>query len=390
MMMNPLKRLAAGSSGRLLTVLLIATIASSAALARHVVEPPANPEPILSEGIVGLLRPIDISSITTPIPVTIAEVVVAPGDELTANQPIARIDRTDGERELARLALEIERATGEVNERERAVAWTEHANQRLVAEVAQATAALALAERETQAVPMRQARDSPERAQVAYERAVMKLRRAEELASTGLVAKQDVQDARFEVRMASDDLANARLAADAATHLHSAEQTQTRARQELSLAEERRQLAVQQAELQRARLGLQETKLRYDTARLAVADAFVRAPRAGAIVELPLHEGDRLSPGALLAKIAPLDPIAVDVDVAPAVVNTLQIGGLARVDVSAVKLFDAEGSIRSIAPLPGDDGKYSVRLTLANPTRARLAGQTAKVKFSIPRPARRP
>src|SRR5207244_1416575 len=111
--------------------LLVATIASSAALARHVVEPPADPGPVLSDALVGLLRPIDINSITTPIPVTIAEVMVAPGDELTTNQPIARIDRTDGDRELARLTLEIQRATADVNQRERAVAWTEHASQRL-------------------------------------------------------------------------------------------------------------------------------------------------------------------------------------------------------------------------------------------------------------------
>ena len=114
----------------------------------------------------------------------------------------------------------------------------------------------------------------------------------------------------------------------------------------------------------------------------------MRAPRSGAVIELPLHAGDRLSAGALLAKIAPLDPIAVDVDVAPLMVNTLKVGGVARVDVAAVKLFGAEGSIRSIAPVPGDDGRYSVRLTLANPTKARLAGQTAKVKFSTQRAGR--
>jgi hypothetical protein len=93
--------------------------------------------------------------------------------------------------------------------------------------------------------------------------------------------------------------------------------------------------------------------------------------------------------GTLLAKIAPLDPVAIDIDVPPAAVNLLATGGLARVDVPAVKLLDGEARIRSIAPLPGEDGRYSVQLTLANPTRARLAGQTAHVKLFANRPSSR-
>jgi multidrug resistance efflux pump len=163
--------------------------------------------------------------------------------------------------------------------------------------------------------------------------------------------------------------------------VHAAEQTQARARQDLSLAEQRRQLALQQGELREARITLQEAKLRYDTARSTMGDAFVRAPRAGAILECAVHAGDRVPAGTLLAKIAPLDPVAVDVDVPPNVVNLLQNGGLARVDVPTVKLLDADARVRSIAPLPGEDGRYSVQLTLANPTRARLAGQTAHVRL---------
>ena len=387
MMKKPMSFLTSASTGRVLAILIAATMVSAAALARRVAEPPAEPERVATEALVGLLRATDVSSIMTPVSVTIAEILVAQGDELAAGDPIARLDRTNTERELAQLSLEIERARQNVAGREQAVAWLEHASQRLVTETTQASAQLALAERETQQVPMRQARDSPERAQLAYEKALLKARRAEQLAASGLMSKQDVEDARFEVRMASDDLENAKRAAEAANRVHAAEETQARARRDLSFADQRRQLAAQQAELRQARLGLQEVTLRYETARLAAAEEFVRAPRAGAIIELPIHAGDRLPSGALLAKIAPLDPIAVDVDVPPLVVNLLETGGPARVDVPAVRLFDGEARIRSIAPLPGDAGKYSVQLTLANPTRARLAGQTANVKLLINRAA---
>src|SRR6266542_866161 len=246
-MLKPLKVLTSRATRRVLIGLLVGTMVSAAALARRAVDPPAATERITSDALVGLLRPTDISSIMTPIALTVAEIVAAPGDEVTAGQPLARIDRTDGERELAHLSLEIERATQDVGERERVIAWTEHNNQGLVTETAQAGVDLALAERETQQVPVRQMRDSPERAQVAYEKAIMKARRA----------------------------------AEAATRVHAAEQTQARARHDLTIADQQRQLAEQQAQLRQARIRLEETKLRYETIRGAVAEAFVRAPRAG-------------------------------------------------------------------------------------------------------------
>src|SRR5918996_2486174 len=203
--MNPLRYLKFASTGRVLAVRLGVTLLSAAALARRVAEPSAAPERIGDEAFVGLLGAPDVTSVIPPVPLTIAEIVVAPGDELAAGAPIARLDRTDADRELAHLTLELERATQNVAERERAVAWTENASQRLVSETTHASSELAIAARETQQVPMRQARDSPERAQVAYDKAVMKARRAEQLAASGLLAKQEVEDARFEVTMAADD-----------------------------------------------------------------------------------------------------------------------------------------------------------------------------------------
>src|SRR5919108_3810167 len=141
-MINLLKFIKSASTGRILAVLLGTSLLSAAALARRVAEPPAAPERIGSEAFVGLLRATDVTSVIAPAPMTIAEVVAAPGDELRAGDPIARLDRTEADRELAHLTLELERATQNVVERERAVAWTEHASQRLTSEAAQANLAL--------------------------------------------------------------------------------------------------------------------------------------------------------------------------------------------------------------------------------------------------------
>src|SRR3954453_15838025 len=121
-MTNPLNYLKSASTVRVLAVLVGTTLLSAAALARRVAEPPAAPERIGSEAFVGLIRAVDVTSVIAPAPLTIAEIVAAPGDELAAGAPIARLDRSEADRELAHLTLELERATQNVAERERAVA----------------------------------------------------------------------------------------------------------------------------------------------------------------------------------------------------------------------------------------------------------------------------
>ena len=363
-------------------LVLIVIVVASAAMAKKALEPAAEAAISLTDAFVGLIVSDDISSITTPTGITIAETLVAVGDQLVQGQPIARIDDVEGQRELVQLNLETARSRQEVVDREQLVGILRDSIERLVAE--DAPAQLALAEREVQQVPMRQWRDSPERAEVAYEQAVIKARRLEELAAAGLVPKQDVEEGQFAVRLAADDLANARRAAEANQRVQDAEVSQSRVRRELSLAEHRQQLAEQLSGLGQARFRLTAAQMRSDAARDVLANPFVRAARAGAVIELPVHPGDRLASGALVARMSPLDPMAIDIDVAPSFANMVRAGDVARVEVPAIDATDRPARIRSIAPLPGDDGHYAVRLFLPNPTRARLAGQVAHVRLAVP------
>jgi len=100
------------------------------------------------------------------------------------------------------------------------------------------------------------------------------------------------------------------------------------------------------------------------------------------VLELPVRAGDRVPAGALVATIASLDPIAVDIDVAPRFVRGVRAGDVARVGVPSIGVTARAAHVRSIAPAPGDDGQYSIRLLVPNSTRPRLlAGQTAYVTF---------
>jgi multidrug efflux pump subunit AcrA (membrane-fusion protein) len=367
----------------LAVVILAAAVITSVALARRAAGPGervdgVTPPPVL----VGFVQPGDVASITVATPVTIAAVLVEAGDNVAAGQPIARTDRDDAERELAKLNLDVERAQQEVIEGEHAVASLQDTVRLLVTEATDAAAQLEFAEREAQQVPVRQAKDSPERAQLAYDQARLRERRLEDLAARGLVSKQEVDDAAFTSRIAAEDLANAQQAADAAKRVRQAQQEQALARHRLSLSDQRQKLADRLTQLQQAKIRLQQAQMTYKGAELISADAFVRAPREGAIIERPVHPGDRLASGMLVARLASLDPVAIDVDVAPLVVNALRVGEAARVDLPAIAAVGREARIRSIAALPGDSGKYVVRLTMPNPEHARLVGQTAYVTFA--------
>jgi multidrug resistance efflux pump len=366
-----------------LAVALVAAVIASVALARQAAGPGERVDGVAPPAVlVGFVQPGDVASVTAPTPVTIAAVLVEAGDDVAAGQPIARTDRDDAERELARLNLDVERAQQDVIECDRAVAWLQDAIRRLQTEATDTVAQLEFAEREAQQVPIRQAKDSPERAQLAYDQARLRERRLEDLAAKGLVSKQEVDDAAFASRIAAEDLANARQAADAAKRVRHAQQEQALARRRLSLADQRQRLAGQLTQLQQAKIRLQQAQMTYKGAQLISADAFVRAPREGTILDRPVHPGDRLAAGMLVARLASLDPVAIDVDVAPLVVNALRVGEAARVTLPAIKAVGREARIRSIAALPGDSGKYVVRLTMPNPGHARLVGQTAHVTFA--------
>jgi multidrug resistance efflux pump len=361
-------------------VILVVSVVTSAALARRVVAPDDEGRHARVQSAVGLIRPGDVTSVTLPAAGSVAEVLVAVGDEVKDDQPLARVTLPDGRHDLAQLIIDVERAQQEVLARERDVIWARQAIERL--QNGDPASQLARAEREAQQVPMRQAKDSPDRAYAAWEAALLRQLRFEQLAAAGLVARQDADEAQAAYRVASDDLTNAMRAADAAEQLRAAEAAQTKARRGLSLAESQKQLGDQQAALGQARLQLRQAQLRQEAARSKTGESVIRVQRSGTVVDLPIHAGDRLPEGTLIARIASLDPLTIDIDIEPLLVNTLKVGGPAQVNVPAIHLVNQTAKIRTIAPLPADNGKYPVQLTVANPARARLAGQTAEVTLS--------
>jgi len=220
------------------------------------------------------------------------------------------------------------------------------------------------------------------RGQASCEQAQVRVRDAAQLGAVGLLSKREVDDAAFAMRMAADDLRNALTAAETSERLKLAEDAQIRARHVAALDQQQQHLIAARAALQQARLTLSKVQLQYDAARQRITDTFVRAPRSGAIVELAVHAGDRLAAGAVLGRLASIDLMTVDVDVTARIVNAIRIGDVARVDIPGMNVLGLDARVRGIGPVPGDNGKFPLQLALSNPSRVRLAGQTAVVSLA--------
>jgi membrane fusion protein (multidrug efflux system) len=329
----------------------------------------------------GLVRARDVTAVALPTPLTIKTVMVQIGDRVAAGQVLLQLDDAEARLAVAQLQFERDRARASANHLEESLASIDRSLTGLTAAVAEANAQLAIAQRESEAVPVRQWKDSPERAQAAYEQAAARARRLAALARDGLVAPQDVEDAQAGLRVASDDVANAQRAAQAAQKVGALQAQQSRAQTKLAIAEQRRQRIDRQGELIQARLRLEQTDAALAQASARLADSTVRATHDAVVADVSVRPGDRVLAGATLLKLATLDPMVVDVDVPPAIVNRLKRGTPATIRVAAAS-GSITGRIRTIAPLPGDGGAHALEVEFANPAGTLLAGRSATVRFS--------
>jgi multidrug resistance efflux pump len=377
-----------GASGtwRWAVCLAVAVVAGSATIAHQRIAADASgaDAPVFASSYPGMTRPRDVTTMALPMPLVVQKVLVEIGDRVQAGQPLIAIDDEDARRVVGQLRFEVERARSQVAQLERTVQLLDRSINALLLPAAEANARLAMAQRAAESVPNRQAKDSPERAQAAYDQAVARERRVAALADHGVMARQELEDAQIAVRVAADDLAVARRAAEAAAALSSAQALQAQTQADLTIAEQQRQRQERAGELAQARLHQTETETALDLAVKRLGDLTVRATGDALVSEVAVRSGDRPLAGATLVKLATVNPMIVDVDVPPAIVNGLARGDIAVVRVGA-STREYNGRIKTIAPLPSDGGAHTLEIEFDNPTAALLAGQTAHVRLA-PRP----
>ena len=237
-------------------------------------------------------------------------------------------------------------------------------------QLADADARVAISQRQEQLVPTRQWRDSPERAAAAYDIASLNYGRAKKLFEAGLIAQQELDARATELRMARDDLENAKQLAAVSTKLAHDQVDQANL-----------QAKVTREELQEQ---LRQAEVNYERAKLQADRTVVRATTAGVVSEIPVRLGDRVPGGAVLARLAKLDHMIAEVPVAAQMISELSLGQSAQVGLFSSPPRKVEGRIRTIDPLPSQNMTHIVEVEFDNPTILLVAGQPAEVKFMKP------
>jgi len=369
------------SAWRWSVCVIVAVVAASATIARqHISAENAPITPSLTDPYPGMTRPFDVTTLALPAPLVVERVLVQIGDRVHANDPLLLLDDGDARNTVAQLRFEAERAKTRVQQLERTVELLDRSINALIVPATEATAKLAIAQRNAENVPNRQAKDSPERAQAAYDQAIARERRIVQLVQNGVVARQELEDAQIAVRVAADDLAVARRASAAADALASAQVLQAQTQADLTIADQQRQRQERAGELAQARLQRTEAEAALDRAITRLGDLTVRATGDALVAEILVKAGDRRLAGAPLVKLATVNPMIVDVDVSPSLVNRLARGDAAIVRVGTSPV-EYRGRIRTIAPLPGDAGAHTLEVEFDNPVADLLAGQTASVRL---------
>jgi multidrug efflux pump subunit AcrA (membrane-fusion protein) len=360
------------------TLLLLIFARQDTGASSPIVAPAAEPSTIA-----GIIRPAAENTVSVDVPVRIQDVLVEPGQTVKRGQALFVVDDRDTRKALSGARLEMENARVQVKTLEAALGPLDRRVKDLSSQLAASSEHLDVAARPAEAVPTPQQRESTERAQAAYDQAELRLERIRQLYEQGAIARQDVDDAEIELRVARDDLDVAKRAETPtpAPQVTEVEPSRARLRTELALAVERRARTKRAADLGRARI-------RFERAAAAVAALHERAtmsridaPADGTVSEVRVSRGDLVMPGGILARLADLTRLVAEVQVPSADVPHLRRGGKAEVTITAGSGVREPGVIRSIEPTPGPNGTHRVVIGFEPPTGVALSGQAASVTF---------
>jgi multidrug resistance efflux pump len=302
------------------------------------------------------IRPVSDIRITADAVGTVSEMFVKVGDVVEKGQRLLRM--SDAEAQLALEQAKIELAAARQNVAQ------------LRGQLAEVNARVAVTQGRQQQVPTRQWHDSPERAQAAYDEALIEYNRVLQLYDAGVIAKQQLDASTMSLRMAKDDLDNAKNIASASESLQQDQSEQAKL-----------QAQVTREELQ---LQLRQADLKYQQAQRRVDGTVVRATQDGVVAEIPVRLGERLSEGTLLVQLTQLNPLVADVQVAAAMVDILHVGQGAFVQLPSIPPRKVQGTVRVINPLPAANMTHTVEVEFKNPSLQLLAGQPAEVMFLKP------
>jgi HlyD family secretion protein len=329
----------------------------------------------------GTIVPSQQFAVNAVVSGTVRRVLVAVGDNVTAGQPLIEVDDHSVRSALDAALVDHRHATDEAEHWQRRLAALDQSIAEINTAFAQSLGAVALAQRSAEQIPGRQLRDSPERAQAAFDQATSRLQRLQRLHAQGLVSDEALEDQTIAVRLAKNDLENANQWRTASAELQRAQQEQARQQTARTKADLQQQRGDYQGRLEQAQGRADQAMQRVRAARSALEEAVVKAATAGVVVDVAVEVGDRPAAGAPLVSIARLNELVVEVPVASTLVNVLRPGQDATVVLPTVPKEYVAGRIGTINPIPAANMTHRVEVEFANPSGRLLSGQPAQVVF---------
>ena len=224
------------------------------------------------------IAPANQFTIAAPSTAVVERVLVSVGERVEAGQPLLVADSREARAAVEAAAIDLRAADARVAEVRQRLAML---RQIPAADFARATGRVSTAQRESEQVPTRQWRDSPERAEAAYELARLRFDRVKKLADQGIVARQEFEDAEISLKVAANDLENARRSAQAVAVLTLAQTEQSDLQWKVARAEQIQQREAHRAELAVAELRREDAAAKLKAVTDRLAGATIKAVGAG-------------------------------------------------------------------------------------------------------------
>lgn len=268
----------------------------------------------------------------------------------------------------------------------------------LRSQMAQASLKVTTAQNKANQISWRQQQQIVAKHQVIYQQAVANYQKLVELSRQGAIAQQKVEQAQTEIKLAEADLQIAQTNLDAAkaeaskkSELAIAQQSQSQLQLNLAINQQESEIQQLQEQLEVAVLNEQQIKQRIDSlisanrstqTKTPQAEIIITATATGAIAELPLKIGDRISANNTLAVLTDTKKLKAEVTVDARLINSLKINQPALVTIkTAEEEQKIIGKIVAINPIPSQNLDHTVEIEFSNNSNAFLIGQTVAVNF---------
>ena len=319
----------------------------------------------------GVIKPAHEIKVAAPVSGVVARVIANIGDTVKEGEPLLVLENRQLEAEVADAKLEQDTTGQQIAQLQLSLSGP---NSSLLTQLAESNGRVSVLERRVQQVPTHERSQSPERAKAAYERTLAAFQRCEVLQKEGLTSEQQLEDARAALRIAEDDLKVAVKAQAAEEDLAREQQSQARLQVEVSRHQQLEQV-------QGLRLGYQKAAQVLKTAQQRMSEGLVKATSSGVVVQLPVKAGDQVAAGTMLARVAQLDLMVVQVEVGARVVNALHLKQRVVVTLPTVPPQDVEGVVTTIGPIPTANMNHVVEVEFSNASETLWVDQPAEVRF---------